>query len=266
MATNRSVKGLADGGRQRASLVLDPIIDGYEVLIELEEKGLLNSSIPEVEEKLRTLSSQVLPRPSGFSVLFPSLRRLLEALLVSRTLFQHHSAKISRRNMLYYSASRNYYCNSPCLTEQELLYIAETSIRKKSVAETLTSILGSQHVKSVDEDWEGNLVAIFKDEGEVEKLLNQFGSSQETLMGRVPRYRLQAVNRVYSIDCGASIVKGRKVDVRDFFPHDGDCKFDGYQIISSISRAFLGRVLCDSTLRSLYPALKIAEENVRRGQ
>ena len=153
-----------------------------------------------------------------------------------------------------------------CLTEQELLYIAETSIRKKSVAETLTSILGSQHVRSVDEDWEGNLVAIFKDEGEVEKLLNQFGSSQETLMGRVPRYRLQAVNRVYSIDCGASIVKGRKVDVRDFFPHDGDCKFDGYQIISSISRAFLGRVLCDSTLRSLYPALKIAEENVRRGQ
>ena len=262
MATNRSVKGLADGGRQRASLVLDPIIDGYEVLIELEEKGLLNSSIPEVEEKLRTLSSQVLPRPSGFSVLFPSLRRLLEALLVSRTLFQHHSAKISRRNMLYYSASRNYYCNSPCLTEQELLYIAETSIRKKSVAETLTSILGSQHVKSVDEDWEGNLVAIFKDEGEVEKLLNEFGSSRETLMGTVPGYRLQAVNTLYTINCG----KDPKVDIRDFFPHDGDCKFDGYQIISSINRAFLGRVLCDSTLRSLYPALKIAEENVRRGQ
>ena len=32
-------------------------------------------------------------------------------LLVSRTLFQHHAAKTSRRNMLYYSASRNHYCN-----------------------------------------------------------------------------------------------------------------------------------------------------------
>ena len=41
VATNNSVRGLSDGGRQRASLVLDPIIDGYEVLIELEERGLL---------------------------------------------------------------------------------------------------------------------------------------------------------------------------------------------------------------------------------
>merc|ERR1719180_184717 len=102
------------------------------------------SSIPEVEEKLRKLSSQVVPRPSGFSILFPSLCSLLKTVLVSRTLFQHHSAKISRRNILYYSASRNHYCNNPCLTEQELLCIAESSSskkKKKGVAEALTKTL-----------------------------------------------------------------------------------------------------------------------------
>ena len=259
VATNNSVRGLADGGRQRASLVLDPIIDGYEVLIELEEKGLLMSSIPEVEEKLKKLSSQVVPRPSGFSVLFPSLCSLLKTLLVSRTLFQHHSAKISRRNLLYYSASRNHFCNSPCLTEQELLCIAESSSRKKkSVVEALTKILASHHVRGVEEDWEGNLVVLFKDEDEVEKLLKQFCSSREALQGRTPCHRLQAVNHVYSIDCG------QRVDVRDFFAHDGECKFDGSRMVSSTSRAFLGQVLCDSSLRSAYPSIRIAVDNVER--
>ena len=269
VATNNSVRGLADGGRQRASLVLDPIIDGYEVLIELEEKGLMMSSIPEVEEKLKKLSSQVVPRPSGFSVLFPSLCSLLKTLLVSRTLFAHHSAKISRRNILYYSASRSHYCNNPCLTEQELLCIAESSSssskKKKSVAEALTKILASHHVKGVEEDWEGNLVMLFKDEDEVEKLLKQFGCSRETLQGRTACHRLQAVNQVYSIDCGLSISKGRRVDVRDFFSHDVECKFDdGTRMISSTSRAFLGQVLSDSSLRSAYPSMRIAAENVER--
>ena len=44
--------------------MLDPIIDGYEVLTELEENS------DELEEKLKKLSSQVVPRPSGFFVLF----------------------------------------------------------------------------------------------------------------------------------------------------------------------------------------------------
>ena len=266
VATNNSVRGLSDGGRQRASLVLDPIIDGYEVLIELEEKGLLMSSISEVEEKLRKLSSQVVPRPSGFSVLFPSLRSLLETLLVSRTLFQHHSAKISRRNMLYYNASRSHFCSSPCLTEEELLCIAESGSRKKSVAEALTKILASNYVKGVEEDWEGKLVVLFREEDEVEKLVKQFGSSRESLQGRTPGHRLKAANQVYSIDCGHSTSKQQRVDVRDFFPHDSECRFDGSRKMSSASRGFLGRVLCDASLRSAYPSMRIAAENVEKGQ
>ena len=265
VATNNSVRGLSDGGRQRASHVLDPIIDGYEVLIEIEEKGLLTAeNAPrEVEDKLRKLSSQVVPRPSGFSVLFPSLRSLLETLLVSRTLFQHHSAKISRRNMLYYSASRSHFCNSPCLTEEELLCVAEIgrSSKKKSVAEAVTKILASNHVKSVEEDWEGKLVVLFREEEEVEKLLKQFGTSRESLQGRTPCHRLQPVNKVYSIDCGQ---REQRVDMRDFFPHDSECKFDGSRKISSASRGFLGRVLSDSSLRSAYPSMKIAAGNVER--
>ena len=270
VATNQSAK-LENGGRQRASLKLDPIIDGYEVLIELEEKGLLMSSITEVEEKLKRLSSHVVPRPNGFSVLFPSLRSLLETLLVSRTLFQHHSAKISRRNLLFYSASRNYFCNSPCLTEQELICIAESSSnrkKKKCVAEALTKILSSHHVKGVEEDWEGNLVGLFREEDDVEKLLKQFGCSRESLRDRIPTHRLQAVNQVYCIDCGQSNSKDQKrVDVRDFFPHDSECKFyAGSRLISSASRGFLGRVLSDSSLRSAYPSMRIATENVERSR
>ena len=268
VATNNSVRGLSDGGRQRASLVLDPIIDGYEVLIELEEKGLLmaENAPREVEEKLRKLSSQVVPRPSGFSVLFPSLRSLLETLLVSRTLFEHHSAKISRRNLLYYSASRSHFCSSPCLTEDELLCVAERGSRKKSVAEALTRILASNHVKGVEEDWEEKLVVLFREEDEVEKLLKQFGSSRESLQGRTPGHRLRAANQVYSIDCGQTTSKEQRVDVRDFFPHDSKCTFDGSRKMSSASRGFLGRVLCDASLRSAYPSMRIAAENVERGQ
>ena len=262
LATNSSVRGLADGARQRASLVLDPIIDGYEVLIELEEKGLLMSTISEVEEKLNKLSSEVVPRPSGFSVLFPSLISLLETLLISRTLFQHHSAKISRRNMLFYSASRTSFCNSPCLTESELMCLAERSNGEKKVVESLTKIL-SRLTLPCQEDWDGRLVVVFKDEDELEKLLSRFGSLRADLEGRTPGHKLQAFNQVYSIDCHLNIPnKIRKVDVRDFFPHDTGCKFDGTQKISSTSCCFLGRVLSDPSLRSAYPLMQIASENV----
>ena len=116
---------------------------------------------------------------------------------------------------------------------------------------------------SVATDICGRLVEVFKDEDELEKLLSRFGSSRVDLEGRTPGHKLQAFNQVYSIDCHLNIPnKIRKVDVRDFFPHDTGCKFDGTQKISSTSCCFLGRVLSDSSLRSAYPLMQIASENV----
>ena len=88
---------------QRADLSPHPSTADYEVLVKLEEKGLLVTTIQQVEDEVRQLSSQVTRLPTGYSLRLASLTSLLRALLGSTPVLPNHTLRISRTNLTFYS-------------------------------------------------------------------------------------------------------------------------------------------------------------------
>ena len=244
---------------QRASLSPHPGTADYEVLVELEEKGLLVTTIQQVEDQVRQLSSQVTRRPTGFSLRLASLTSLLRALLGSTPVLPHHTLRISRTNLAFYSDRRRRFKDRPCLVERELLCLAELLGRRG--AGGLASLLAMAEVHEVEEDWEGALVALFEQESYLDKLVKRVGSSRRELAGMAPSTRLEQVGGRYTLHLGVE-----QVDVRDFFPLDEEVESPGPGQVASGHRVFLARAVREARLRAAYPAMEIPVEALARRQ
>jgi hypothetical protein len=261
--TERSRAGLAAtaGASQRAAILPDPDSGDYEAEVLLEEAGLLRTSIPEVELALKAVAGSVTLSPRGFHARFPSLASLLRALRGQDSPLRHHTVRIARRNLHYYSHRRTCYDGFPCLTEPELLSLADLAATKSGggAATGLTLVLGHAAIQDMTADWAGQLVAVLGDAAGLKALLAEWATSRAALARRPPLSRLRPqAGGLYCLEW-----PGGRLDPRDFMRHDELCISLGPGGgVASRSKAFLGRALLDIRLRAAYPGLTVAGRNL----
>ena len=235
---------------QRAAITPHPDTADYELVVDLEERGLVVTTIQQVEDQVRSLSSQVTRRPIGFALRLASLTSLLRALLASTPVLPHHTLRISRTNLAFYSDHRRRFKGRPCLVERELLCLAEVLGRRGTGS--LASLLRMAEVTEVEEDWEGALVAVFEQDGGLERLVRRVGSSRRELAAMAPSTRLRQVAGRYTLRLGVE-----QVDMRDFFPLDEEVESPGPGQVASRHKVFLARAVREARLVAAYPAMEL---------
>ena len=247
---------------QRASIYADPDGQDYEILVFLDESGLLSTSVVQVQDELMRTCGNCGVRMFGFSVRLTSKLKLCQTLMSRSSVLQAHTLKISEHNIMFYSQSQKKgawsesrcFNKSPCLTEQELLSLP----RKDDASSHLSKLLQDSRILKVDVDWDNRLVVTFSNKKQISDLLKQLDTSHRLLSTQKPVFELVPEAGLYVLDCG-----DRKVDMRDFLHHSEDCCSLLPSQVASRSKVFLGRVMGDAKLRLLYPTLVIASCNFR---
>jgi len=234
---------------QRAALLPDLATHDFEVVVELNEIGLREVSIMEVDNTLELYSSQVSLHPTALSARLPTIFSLLETLQALRRTGQYHKVEIS--SLCYYDNSRRFFNSIPCLVERALLSLAH-------LAGGLNKFLPCPAIIGVEEDWEGNVVALV-DPDNLQRLFKKLKTSWAALLRMASPSTLYNNAGLFVINCRAppSII----VNLKDFVVHDADCILVGLCSVASRRRAFVFRVFQDQRLRQAFPKMMLVEEN-----
>ena len=253
--------------KQRAALLPDPVSvsHDFEVTVELQEVGLGEVSIMEVDNTLEQLSSEVSLHPTSLSARLPTIYSLVKTLQALRRIGQYHRVMhylccLSEQSCLlqvvvpglcYYNCSRRFFNGQPCLAEETLLSLAD-------LAGGLRKFLPSPYIIGVEEDWEGKVVALV-DQNNEEKVFKKLKTSWAALSQMTSPATLCDNAGLFVINCRAPPFT--VLDLREFQVHSADCTLVGLSIVASRRRAFVIRVFQDQNLRKTYPKMELAGEN-----
>lgn len=234
---------------QRAALLPDPATQDFEVVVELHEIGLREVSIMEVDNTLEQYSSEVSLHPTALSARLPTIYSLLKTLQALRRTGQYHKVEVS--SLCYYDCSRRFFNSMPCLVEQTLLSLAH-------LAGGLNKFLPCPAIIGVEEDWEGNVVALV-DPDNLQRLFQKLKTSWAALLRMTPPSSLCDNAGLFVINCRAP--PSTIVNPKEFEVHDADCSLVGLCSVASRRRAFVVRVFQDQRLRQAFPKMMLVEEN-----
>ena len=155
-------------------------------------------------------------------------------------------------SLCYYDCSRRFFNSMPCLVEQTLLSLAH-------LAGGLNKFLPCPAIIGVEEDWEGNVVALV-DPDNLQRLFQKLKTSWAALLRMTPPSSLCDNAGLFVINCRTP--PSTIVNPKEFEVHDADCSLVGLCSVASRRRAFVVRVFQDQRLRQAFPKMMLVEENL----
>ena len=154
-------------------------------------------------------------------------------------------------SLRYYDFSKRFFNSVPCLWEHALLSLAH-------LAGGWNKFLPCPAIIGVEEDWEGNVVALV-DLDNLQRLFQKLKTSWAALSKMTPPLTLSDNAGLFVINCRAP--PSTIVNLKEFEVHDADCILMGICSVASRRRAFVIRVFQDQRLRQAYPKMVLVEEN-----
>ena len=256
--TSRCICELAESGlagKKRATIT--EVLGEYELQVHLQVAGFKKSpalkNIRRIKEELEEAGAITSPELYGFRAGFPDLLGLMQCLVNRQLSIHHHIVTISQANLNFYGPEGITFNGFPCLDEHMLVRLASLEENRN-----ISSILKNTRIERVVMDWNMQLVAVFSSTGELEKILEQYGTTREELAKEQPALTFKAKDGYWLVEC-----EDCSEYVEDFRQHDRECIVWGKGLVASKDKGFLGRVLGDRQLQGAHPQLSISRECIR---